>query len=199
VGRQNDGLSWQDSSCNLRHIVQQLRQQEINQSIVRKKPSNYAKCAPTAQTSDLKTGVLRDQSLWRMTIPTKIRSWLGKPLSKSKFADRAIYVRSGLHEITQVSFKIVRRLLAILRSANAATRAALAIGTAAENIRYRSNSLTCWALSHRARRTEVATDQTQRKAGHQKKSEVAARGFHVLFISHREERSYADQLNLYAP
>ncbi len=68
--------------------------------IVRKKPSDYAKCTRGAQTSDLKTGVLRDKSFRRMRFSAKIRSWLAKPLSKCKFANRTRYGRSDLHEVT---------------------------------------------------------------------------------------------------
>jgi hypothetical protein len=133
--------------------------------------------------SDLKTGMLRNKSLRRMRISAEIRSQPRKPLSKCKFANHTRFRRSDLHKVTQILFGRLGWLLTFFRRCSAASWPTVAIGTAAAVLHQMAVRFSDWTIRYRAWCTESPPDKAQRKAGHQKPSEVAGCRSHGTIIA----------------
>jgi hypothetical protein len=112
-------------------------------------------------------------------------SGLRESLSKRKFANNSRNCGRDFNQITQVPISIFRGLLAFVGSTTTgAGRSALAVLATATMFYGLMCGITGRATCHDRGRTESTPDQAQRKAGHQKPSEVAGCGFHSTIIVH---------------
>jgi hypothetical protein len=162
---------------------------------VREDTSFYAKCTRRAQTSDLKTGVLGNESLRSVRIAAEVGSGLRESLPKRKFANNTRDCVRDLNQIAHVPISVFRGLLAFVGSTTTgAGRSAFAVLATAAMFYGSVSGTGGRATCHDRGRTEPAPNQAQRKAGHQKPSEVAGYRFHDSSIVHAEKSGHADSI-----